>query len=211
MAEGFRAFTQPVVPWARGERRHRPDRPGPLPQGDRQGGPRGRAVPRLAVRGGRIEEGPAVHPRPAGNARPQDPARRRQLRHRQLPRARPVGAPELGHPGDPLDELRGHLQEQLAQERRPADRRRPGHPRAPVRPRRRRPRRRAARRPRRAGGPPAGRQHDRLRHRPVQQDDADGRHGRDRLRAGEGGRDRRLGGRAPAAGRHPARDRRSRD
>ena len=36
----------------------------------------------------------------------QDPPRRRQLRHRLLPRARAVGAPQLGHPGDPVDLVR---------------------------------------------------------------------------------------------------------
>ena len=39
----------------------------------------------------------------------------------------------------------------------------------------------------------------------VQQDDAHGRHGRDRLRPGEGRGDRRLGGDPPGAGRHPDR------
>ena len=53
-----------------------------------------------------------------------------------------------------------------------------------------------------------GRQHDRLRRRPVQQDDAHGRHRRDRLPPGQGRRDRRVGGHAPAARRHPHRDRR---
>ena len=40
MPEPFRAFASKVVALPRGERRHGPDRPRPLPQGHRQGGPR---------------------------------------------------------------------------------------------------------------------------------------------------------------------------
>ena len=68
---------------------------------------------------------PALHPRPAGDGRPPDPARRRQLRRRIVARARPVGADRLGDPGDPVDLVRRHLPQQQPQERRPADRRRP--------------------------------------------------------------------------------------
>ena len=50
-------------PHRQGERRHRPDRPGALSEGDRQGWPRRRTVPRLALRGGRVPQGTAVHPR----------------------------------------------------------------------------------------------------------------------------------------------------
>ena len=68
MAEAFRRFSRGRAA-ARRERGHRPDHPGPLPQDDRQGGPRGRAVPRLALRGGRLAEGPAVRARPARRCR----------------------------------------------------------------------------------------------------------------------------------------------
>ena len=103
----------------------------------------------------------------------------------------------VGHPGDPLDLVRGHLQEQRAQERRAADRRRPGDAPALFEMVEANPDAGAPRGPRRAGDPAAGRQHARLRRRPVQQDDADGRHGRDRLRPGQGRGDRGLGGGHP--------------
>ena len=45
-------------------------------------------------------------------AGPPDPARRRQLRGRLVARARAVGADLVGHPGHPLDALRGHLPQQ---------------------------------------------------------------------------------------------------
>ena len=54
----------------------------------------------------------------AGDGRPEDPARRRQLRGRLVARARAVGAHRVGHPGDPVDLVRRHLPEQLPQERR---------------------------------------------------------------------------------------------
>ena len=41
----------------------------------------------------------AVRARPAGDGRPADPARRRQLRLRLVARARAVGAGRVGHPG----------------------------------------------------------------------------------------------------------------
>ncbi len=131
---------QPGRPDAGRERRHRPDRPGPLPQGHRQGGPRRGALPRLAVRGGRLAQGPAVRPRPARDGRPEDPPRRRQLRGRLVARARPVGAHRVGRPGDPVDVVRRHLPEQQPQERGAADRRRSGDPCPPVRAARGRPR-----------------------------------------------------------------------
>ena len=84
---------------------------------------------------------------------------------------------------------------------------RPGHARRPVRDGGWRPGRGAPRRPRRAGDPPPGRHHAGLRRGPVQQDDADGWHGRDRLRHGQGRGDRGLGGRPPAPGGHAHRDR----
>ncbi len=59
MAEPFRSFSLRDRPAGRRERRHGPDRPGPLPQGHRQGGPRRGALPRLPLRGGRHQEGPA--------------------------------------------------------------------------------------------------------------------------------------------------------
>ena len=68
-----------------------------------------------------------------GCRRPEDPARRRQLRLRLVTRARAVGADRVGHPGDPLDLVRRHLPQQQPQERRAADRRRPGDARPPVR------------------------------------------------------------------------------
>ena len=115
-------------PAQRRERRHRPDRPGALPQGHRQGRPRRGAVPRLAVRGGRLAQGPAVRAGRARHGRPPDPARRRQLRGGFVARARALGPDGVGHPGDPLDRLRRHLPQQQPQERRPADRGQPGDP-----------------------------------------------------------------------------------
>ena len=104
MAEPFTMFTQQGRPARRRERRHRPDRPGALPQGHRQGRARRGALPRLAVRGGRLAQGPAAScstsPRWPGRA---DPAGRRQLRRRLVARARAVGADRLGHPRDHLD------------------------------------------------------------------------------------------------------------
>ena len=90
----------------------------------------------------------------------------------------------LGHPGDPVDRLRGHLPQQRAQERRAADRGRPGDPRAADGRGRGGPGVRAPDRPRRAGHPAARRLDARLRGRPVQQDDAARGHRRDRLRPG---------------------------
>ena len=53
-----------------------------------------------------------------------DPAGRRQLRRRLVARARALGARRVGHPGDPVDQLRRHLPEQRPEERPAADRRR---------------------------------------------------------------------------------------
>ena len=69
MAEPFRSFTSAGRAAGRRERRHGPDRPRALPQGHRQGGPRGRAVPRLPLQRGRHQEGPALHPGPARRCR----------------------------------------------------------------------------------------------------------------------------------------------
>ena len=85
------------------------------------------SVPRLALQRGRVAQGPTVRARPAGNGRPPDPARRRQLRRRLLARARAVGPDLVGHPGDPVDVLCRHLPEQQPQERRAANRRRRVH------------------------------------------------------------------------------------
>jgi 3-isopropylmalate/(R)-2-methylmalate dehydratase large subunit len=64
---------QPRRPLARGERRHRPDRPGALPQGDRQGRPRRGPFPRLAIRGGRFPQGASLRPRSARDDWPEGP------------------------------------------------------------------------------------------------------------------------------------------
>ena len=128
LAEPFTRVHQQGRPAPGRERRHGPDRPGPLPEDHRQGRPRRGALPRLAVRGGRLAQGAALRARPPGDGWPADPPRRRQLRRRLLARTRPVGADCVGHPGDPVDVVRGHLPEQQPQERRASDR---GRRRAP--------------------------------------------------------------------------------
>ena len=102
---------------AAGERhRHRPDHPGPLPQGHRQDRPRRQPVRRLALRRGRLGAA-RLRAQPARRERGGDPARRRQLRLRQLARARAVGARRLRLPRRDRTLVRRHLPQQLAQER----------------------------------------------------------------------------------------------
>ena len=69
-----------------------------------QGGPRRRAVQRLALRRGRQSRKTrrSCSNRPEMQGRT-DPAGRRQLRGRLVARARAVGAHRVGHPGDHLD------------------------------------------------------------------------------------------------------------
>ena len=120
-----------------------------------------------------------------------------------------MGPDRVGHPGDPLDVASPTSSGATAS--RTACCRSSSTPRRPRAPVRRSladdPGRRADGRPRRAGRPAPGRLDDRLRHRPVRQADAPGRHRRARLPALEGGRDRGLGGAPPGPGRHAGRGR----
>ena len=101
--------------------RHRPDHPGALPQGHRQGRPRREPVRRLALRRRRHAQA-RLRPQPARRAGRGGPAGRRQLRLRQLARARALGARRLRLPRGHLHLVRRHLPQQRAQER-PAARR----------------------------------------------------------------------------------------
>ena len=99
MAEPFRVFTSAVIPLP--AENVDTDQIVParyLKVTDKDGLAR-RAVPRLAVRGGRLAQGAALRARPAGDGRPADPARRRQLRRRLVARARAVGARPRGASG----------------------------------------------------------------------------------------------------------------
>ena len=75
---------------------------------------------------GSQKDPPFVLDRP-GMAGPPDPARRATTSAPARSREHaPWALRALGHPGDPVDLVRGHLPQQRAQERRAADRRRPG-------------------------------------------------------------------------------------
>ena len=87
-----------------------------------------RAVPRLALRGGRLAREPRFvidQPEMAG---PADPARRRQLRRRLVARARAVGADRRGASGrSSRRRFADIFRNNCAEERPAADRRRGGH------------------------------------------------------------------------------------
>ena len=202
MAEPFTRLHEQGRPAARRERRHGPDRPGPLPQGHRQGRPRRRAVPRLAVRGGRLAQGAALRPRPAGDGRPRGSCSSATTSaagssREHAPWALTAWGIRAILSTSFADIFRNNslkngvlpivvdaatharLFALLAED----------------------PDAELTDRPRRAGRPAPGRLDDRLRHRPVRQADDPRGHGRARLPPVEGARAQRVGGRPPAADR----------
>ncbi len=126
MPEPYTHLQQQAHPAARRERRHRPDHPRPIPQDDREVGPRERPVQRLALPAGRQPQ-PGLRAQPARDAGPPGAARGRQLRRRLVPRARAVGAHRVGHQGHHQHLVRGHLPNNSHEERAAAHRGRPGH------------------------------------------------------------------------------------
>ena len=149
------------------ERRHRRDHPEAVPEVDQAHRLRPEPVRRVALpRPGRARHGPGreeaqpgLRPEPAALPGRLDPPRAQELRLRLLARARAVGAAAVRLQGDHRAVVRGHLLQQLLQERAAADRpaRLPGRP--PVRRRSRRTSATASPstcRPRRCHPPPAG-------------------------------------------------------
>ena len=194
MAEPFTDLHEPGRPDPGRERRHRPDRPRPLPQGHRQGRAGRGALPRLAVRGGRLAQGAAASCSTsrrwpaarillvgdnfgAGSSREHAPWALTAWGVRAILstsfadifRSNSLKNGVLPIVVDAATHAR--LFELIAA--------RPGC--------------RADRRPRRAGRPAAGRLDHRLRHRPVRQADDPGGHGRARLPPLEGRRAQRPG------------------
>jgi 3-isopropylmalate/(R)-2-methylmalate dehydratase large subunit len=177
------------------EHRHRPDHPRPVPEGHRQEGARQGALLRLALRR-RREAARRLRPQRRRGPGLHGPRRRRQLRLRVLPRARPLGAGRLRHPGRGLDPHRRHLPEQLPQERPPPHR--PG-----ARGAREAARRARLRDPDRPGEPDRDaprRRNGPLPHRELQPLLPDERRGRAGLPAVPERRDRRLRVEGIAAG-----------
>ena len=120
------------------QHRYRPDHPGALPEDDFEGGPRATsssATGATTPTGNPKPDFILNQPEAQGRA---DSAGRRQLRLRQLARARAVGADAVRLPRRDQHLVRRHLQGQLAEEFAAADRRAAGRSRRAVR---RRPRR----------------------------------------------------------------------